>query len=139
MGFIVETEPGVRIYHYGDTALFGDLRLIGQLYRPTVGILGCANPEELLPLVPPMPGRMLTGEMSPLEAAMAAELLGVTVAVAAHYYNDSQADVQEFLDLVPKHDTTGGRMAIAPKVGETLTLATDDDGKTMTVTRSAAV
>ncbi len=41
LGFIVETEPGVRIYHYGDTAIFGDLRLIGELYAPTVGLLGC--------------------------------------------------------------------------------------------------
>ena len=44
MGFIVETEPGIRIYHYGDTAIFSDLKLIGELYRPTIGLLGCAQP-----------------------------------------------------------------------------------------------
>ena len=46
IAFIVETEPGVRIYHYGDTCIF-DMRLIGELYRPTVGLLGCTLPREL--------------------------------------------------------------------------------------------
>ena len=32
LAFIVETEPGVRIYHYGDTCIF-DMRVIGELYR----------------------------------------------------------------------------------------------------------
>ena len=39
IAFIVETEPGIRIYHYGDTAIF-DMRLFGELYAPTVGIFG---------------------------------------------------------------------------------------------------
>ena len=39
IAFMVETEPGVRIYHYGDTSVF-DMRLIGELYRPTVGLHG---------------------------------------------------------------------------------------------------
>jgi L-ascorbate metabolism protein UlaG (beta-lactamase superfamily) len=135
MGFIVETEPGIRLYHYGDTAIFGDLRLIGELYRPTIGFLGCAQPEELLPLLPG-PGRLLTGEMSPAEAALAAELLSLTVAVACHYLNHDQSDVQRFLDLVAEHDAKGHRQAIAPRVGEVLTFETDDDGATIAVTRS---
>ena len=51
IAFIVETEPGVRIYHYGDTCIF-DMRLIGELYRPTVGLLGCTLPRELSHLIP---------------------------------------------------------------------------------------
>jgi len=128
MGFIVEPEPGVSIYHYGDTALFSDLKLIGQLYRPSVGLLGCANPEELL-VDAPGPGRLLTGEMSPEEAALAAEFLGVQVAVASHYYDPGQADVRAFLAAVPEHDTTGRRQAIAPRSGETLLLAAHDGGR----------
>ena len=119
MGFIVETEPGVRIYHYGDTAIFGDLRLIGELYRPTVGLLGCTQPHELAADVPG-PGRLLTGEMSPREAALAAEMLGVDLAVACHYFDHTQADVGEFLSLVAEYDTTGRRQAVAPAMGETL-------------------
>ena len=61
IAFIVETEPGVRIYHYGDTCIF-DMRLIGELYRPTVGLLGCTLPRELSHLIPGA-GTFLTGEM----------------------------------------------------------------------------
>lgn len=135
MGFIVETEPGIRIYHYGDTAIFSDLRLIAQLYRPTVGLLGCAQPDEIVSRVPG-PGRLLTGEMSPTEAALAAEFLNLQVAVACHYFDPNQPDVREFVDLVPLHDTTGRRQVIAPKVGEVLTFETNDDGETITMTRS---
>ncbi len=128
MGFIVETEPGVSLYHYGDTALFSDLKLIGELYRPTVGILGCANPDELLAAAPG-PGRLLTGEMSPLEAAMAAEFLGLEVAIASHYFDPGQADVKAFLEEVPKQDSTGRRQVVAPAPGETLTVAAGTNGR----------
>jgi L-ascorbate metabolism protein UlaG (beta-lactamase superfamily) len=33
-GFIVEFENGFRLYHMGDTGLFGDMRLIAKYYRP---------------------------------------------------------------------------------------------------------
>lgn len=33
-GFIIELENGFKIYHMGDTGLFGDMRLIGEYYRP---------------------------------------------------------------------------------------------------------
>ncbi|HET7091868.1 MAG TPA: MBL fold metallo-hydrolase, partial [Thermomicrobiales bacterium] len=89
MGFIVEPEPGIRVYHYGDTAIFSDLKLIRDLYRPTVAILGCANPVEL-EASEIGPGRLLTGEMSPDEAALAAEWLGAPIAIASHYYRSSQ-------------------------------------------------
>lgn len=128
MGFIVEPEPGLRLYHYGDTALFSDLKLIGELYRPTVGILGCANPDELLADAPG-PGRLLTGEMSPAEAALAAEWLGVSLAIASHYYDPAQPDVQAFLSAVPDRDTSGRRRTVAPATGETLLLEPGDDGQ----------
>lgn len=121
LGFVVETEPGVRIYHYGDTAIFGDLRLIGQLYRPTVALLGCSQPRALADAVPG-PGRIVTGEMSPREAALAAEMLGVDLAVACHYLDADCADVAEFLAAVHELDTTGGRRAMAPRPGESLVI-----------------
>ena len=43
VSFIVETEPGVRVYHSGDTAVFGDMAFIGELHRPTVGLIGAAR------------------------------------------------------------------------------------------------
>ena len=33
-GFIIEVESGLKIYHMGDTGLFGDMRLIGDYYKP---------------------------------------------------------------------------------------------------------
>ncbi len=69
VGFVVELENGRRVYHAGDTALFGDLRLIGELHQPDVACL-------------PIGGHFT---MDPRAAARAVELLGVTTVVPIHY------------------------------------------------------
>jgi L-ascorbate metabolism protein UlaG (beta-lactamase superfamily) len=120
LAFIVETEPGVRIYHYGDTSIF-DMALIGELYEPTVAILGCSQPWELL-ADDRAPGRLLTGELSPLEAARVAEMLRAPVVLASHYLS-AGPDVEEFLSLVASYDTSGERRALAPAAGESVTVA----------------
>ena len=33
-GYIIELENGFRIYHLGDSGLFGDMKLIGEYYHP---------------------------------------------------------------------------------------------------------
>jgi L-ascorbate metabolism protein UlaG (beta-lactamase superfamily) len=33
-GFIIELENGFKIYHMGDTGLFGDMKFIGEYYKP---------------------------------------------------------------------------------------------------------
>jgi L-ascorbate metabolism protein UlaG (beta-lactamase superfamily) len=33
-GFIIELENGFKIYHMGDTGLFGDMKLIAEYYKP---------------------------------------------------------------------------------------------------------
>jgi L-ascorbate metabolism protein UlaG (beta-lactamase superfamily) len=119
IAFIVEPEPGTRVYHYGDTCIF-DMRLIGELYRPTVGLLGCTLPRELAHLITG-PGEFLTGEMDADEAARTAEMLGLGLAVACHYLA-IDSEVERFLELVPKYDTTGRRQAVAPLVGDTLVI-----------------
>ena len=63
---------GRTFYFAGDTALFGDMQLIGELYSPDVA---------LLPI-----GDRLT--MGPLEAAHATRLLGVEHVVPIHYSPD---------------------------------------------------
>ncbi len=68
-GFVVELENGFRIYHAGDTAVFGDMRLIGELYRPDLALL-------------PIGGHYTMG---PREAALAVELLGVKHVLPIHY------------------------------------------------------
>jgi L-ascorbate metabolism protein UlaG (beta-lactamase superfamily) len=96
MGFVVYADPDVRFYHYGDTAIFSDLKLIAELYRPNVGCLGITNPAEIVHRVT-MPGRMLTAEMSPREGALAAQWLGLDIALPCHYINPDCDDVREFV------------------------------------------
>jgi L-ascorbate metabolism protein UlaG (beta-lactamase superfamily) len=122
IAFMVETEPGCRIYHYGDTSVF-DMTLIGELYKPTVGLLGCTVPHELLGRTPG-PGRYTTGEMDADEAARVAEMLGLKIAVACHYL-ERDAEVDRFVELIPKYDSTGQRKVVAPEVGETLVVEGD--------------
>ena len=88
-----------------------------------VGLLGCTVPHELLDRVPG-PGRFLTGEMDADEAARVAEMLQLKIAVACHYL-ERDPEVERFLELVPKYDTTGSRQAVAPDVGETLVIDGD--------------
>ena len=69
MGLVIEFESGFKLYHAGDTAVFGDMSLIGELYSPDLALLPIGN-------------RLV---MSPFEAAHAARLLGVRHAVPIHY------------------------------------------------------
>src|SRR5918998_1599850 len=72
LGYVIEFESGFKLYHAGDTALFGDMQLIGEIYSPDLA---------LLPI-----GDRLT--MGPLEAAHAARLLRVEHVVPMHYSTD---------------------------------------------------
>src|SRR4051812_9157103 len=69
VGFVVELENGFRFYFAGDTAAFGDMRYIGELYAPDVALL-------------PIGGHYTMG---PTEAALAVELLGVKHVIPMHY------------------------------------------------------
>jgi L-ascorbate metabolism protein UlaG (beta-lactamase superfamily) len=39
VGFVLELENGLRIYHMGDTGLFGDMRLIADRFHPDVVLI----------------------------------------------------------------------------------------------------
>jgi len=68
-GYVIRMPGGFAVYHAGDTALFGDMKLIGELYKPDLA---------LLPI-----GDLYT--MGPREAACAIRLLGVKQVVPMHY------------------------------------------------------
>jgi len=68
-GYVIKFENGFTLYHAGDTNVFGDMRLIGQLYGPD---LAC------LPI-----GDHFT--MGPREAALACRLLGVPRVIPMHF------------------------------------------------------
>lgn len=38
-GYVIRMPGGFTLYHAGDTALFGDMKLIGELYKPEVAML----------------------------------------------------------------------------------------------------
>lgn len=68
-GFVVRLENGQTIYFAGDTALFGDMKMIGELYRPDIAFL-------------PIGDRFTMG---PDTAAIAARWLGVRQVVPMHW------------------------------------------------------
>ncbi len=68
-GFIVKLPGGFTIYHAGDTCVFGDMKLIAEIYKPELA---------MLPI-----GDHFT--MGPREAAHAIRLLGVKHVIPMHY------------------------------------------------------
>ena len=68
-GYVIGFEDGLTAYFAGDTSVFSDMKLIGEMYRPSVAFL---------PI-----GDLFT--MGPEQAAVAAEMLGVRQIVPMHY------------------------------------------------------
>jgi len=68
-GFVVGLENGQTIYFAGDTALFGDMKIIGEIYQPDIAFL-------------PIGDRFTMG---PDTAAIAARWLGVKQVVPMHW------------------------------------------------------
>ena len=100
---VVELENGFRLYHAGDTCVFGDMQLIGRIYGPDLAILPIGDHYT----------------MGPREASVALELLGVKRCVPCHWgtFRSSRAPGQlrelapdvEIVDLEP-----GGRSTLSP-------------------------
>jgi len=69
-GFIIELENGFKIYHMGDTGIFGDMKLIGEYYKPDLILM-------------PIGGHFV---MDPKDAAYATkELLKPKFVIPMHY------------------------------------------------------
>jgi L-ascorbate metabolism protein UlaG (beta-lactamase superfamily) len=117
MAFVIDLDEGVRFYHYGDTAIFSDLKLQAELYRPTIGAIGIANPVEILHRNP-MPGEMMTGEMSPYEGALAAHWLGLRTVLPCHYIDPDHQDVRDFdmhlRDIGARHQRSPESIVLRP-------------------------
>ncbi len=70
VGYIIEMENGFKIYHSGDTGLFGDMKLIGDRYKPDLFLV-------------PVGGHFV---MSPTDAAYATrEWIKPKSAMPMHY------------------------------------------------------
>lgn len=68
-GYVIEFENGVKIYHAGDTCVFGDMQIIRERYAPEI---------VMLPI-----GDHFT--MSPREAAYACRLLKPKAVIPMHF------------------------------------------------------
>jgi L-ascorbate metabolism protein UlaG (beta-lactamase superfamily) len=69
VGFVIAVDNGPILYHAGDTSVFGDMRLIGELYGPELGILPIGDHYT----------------MGPKAAAMAAKFLGIKKVLPIHF------------------------------------------------------
>jgi len=104
VGMVIES--GKVAYHSGDTAVFGDMKLIGDLYKPDVA---------LLPI-----GGFYT--MDPVQAALAVKLIRPKYAIPMHYdtWPVIENDPKKFEYLVKKQ--TKRTKVVILKPGETLDL-----------------
>jgi len=68
-GYVITFEDGLVAYYAGDTSVFSDMKLIGDMYKPTLAFL---------PI-----GDLFT--MGPEQAALACDLLGVRRVVPMHW------------------------------------------------------
>jgi L-ascorbate metabolism protein UlaG (beta-lactamase superfamily) len=68
-GYLIRLPGGFTVYHAGDTAVFGDMKIIGELYKPDVALLPIGDHYT----------------MGPREAALAIRLLNVRHVVPMHF------------------------------------------------------
>ncbi len=105
-GFVIGMD-NVRVYHAGDTALFSDMKLIGELYHPDVALL-------------PIGGRYTMGVA---EAMMAANFIGAKLVIPIHYntWDRIAADPHAFKKAVER--TTDLKVQVL-KPGESTPIGT---------------
>jgi L-ascorbate metabolism protein UlaG (beta-lactamase superfamily) len=68
-GYVIEFESGLKLYHAGDTAAFGDMQMIHELYNPEIAML-------------PIGDHFV---MSPFEASYAISLLRPKIVIPMHF------------------------------------------------------
>jgi len=121
MGFILYADPGVRIYHSGDSALFSDLKLLGELYRPNIALINVST-GEITSGPYAEPTHLFTGEMTPYECALAAQWIGADYVIPMHFLERNE-DVEMFLDVIAKMKPDGKEFVkpVVLKPGETFT------------------
>ena len=102
-GYVVEFENGFRIYHAGDTCVFGDMKIISEIYQPEL---------IFLPI-----GNLYT--MDPREAAYACRLMNAQKVVPMHY--GTFPPLTGTPEELARRTADLGTQVLALKPGETLT------------------
>lgn len=105
-GFIITLENGVSLYHAGDTGLFYDMKLIGELYSPKIAFLPIGNHYV----------------MGPKEAAKACDLIKPQIVIPMHYgtFPILTGDIKSFERELKKYDLSIS--LVIPTPGEEIIL-----------------
>jgi L-ascorbate metabolism protein UlaG (beta-lactamase superfamily) len=69
VGYVIEFTPGFRVYFAGDTGIFGDMKLIGDMYHPQISALPIGD----------------RATMGPLQASHAVRMLQSPVVIPFHF------------------------------------------------------
>jgi L-ascorbate metabolism protein UlaG (beta-lactamase superfamily) len=126
LGFIIYAGKDARIYHSGDTTIFSDLKLIGDLYQPNVGLINVGVPRAHRGTKHGIP-EYLTGEMNAIEAALACSWLGLDYAIPCHHDDPKLPEIVRFAELlneVRQADPTAPKPVIL-RPGQTFSLPGD--------------
>ena len=89
LSFIIYPEEGTRIYNVGDSALFSDMKLIGELYRPNVALVPVGG-------IPVLTGGLT--HLAPREASLCVQWVNPDVVIPTHYLEPTEAS--QFADRV---------------------------------------
>jgi len=95
MAYIIHASESCRIYVSGDTAIFSDMKLIGELYEPTIGLINVGFPRNHRGAEHGAP-EYLSGEMDAIEAAMAVQWLGLETAIPCHHDDITLPEIVDF-------------------------------------------
>ncbi len=110
LSYIISTAGGEKVFFGGDTSIHSDFKLFGELYEPQLAILGVGGVN--------IHGQSLI-ELHPDEAALAAEWLGVRMAVPIHYrFDEGERFIEELKKKAPNIEgllmKPGDRYTFAP-------------------------
>jgi L-ascorbate metabolism protein UlaG (beta-lactamase superfamily) len=102
-GFVIRMSDNTTIYFAGDTCVFGDMKLISEIYEPNIAVI-------------PIGDRSMMGA---LEASYAVKLLNTRHIIPFHYgtFPEHAQSPDEFLEHTKKY--TGSKIHII-KAGQTL-------------------
>jgi len=85
LSFIIYPEEGTRIYNIGDSALFSDMKLIGELYQPNIALVPVGGSPEL------------TGgwaHLPPREASLCVQWIRPQIVIPTHFEPNSDEGVE---------------------------------------------
>lgn len=118
LAFVIQVGENERFYHGGGTVLFSDLKLQGELYKPQIGTVQIAGLAQDWNAT--AEAKVLSEGMSPVEAALAAQWLGLSLVIPCGFTNPNCSEVVEFQKSLEQAGALGGQIpqSVAMKPGD---------------------